>query len=72
MRGDLVAEHLGVAHRVAGQEGLREARAERGLRLRHAVLRARHLARVARNEVEHGLAGVQLGDGREHAPGVAR
>lgn len=60
---DLVRQHLGVPHRVQRQERLREARRERRLRLRHPVLRARHLGRVARDEVEHGLRAVELRDG---------
>lgn len=68
---DLLRQHLGVPHRVQRQEGLREARREGRLGLRDAVLRARHLGCVARDEVEHGLRAVELGDRRQDAAGVA-
>lgn len=68
---DLVRKHAGVAHGVQRKEGLAEAGREGGLGLSHAVLSARHLGRVARDEVEHGLAAVELRDGGEDAARVA-
>ena len=69
--GDLVREHLGVAHGMQGEEGLGEAGGEGGLGLGDALLGACHLGRVAADEVEHGLFAVEFGNGREHAAGVA-
>lgn len=69
--GDLVGEHASVAHGVQSQEGLGEARREGRLRLGHAVLGTGHLGRVAGDEVEHGLLGGELGDGREDTASVA-
>ena len=68
---DLVRQHAGVAHGVQRQEGLAEARGEGRLGFGHAVLGTRHLGRVARDEVEHGLAAVELRDGGEDAASVA-
>ena len=68
---DLLGQHLRVAHGVQGQEGLGEAGREGRLGLRHTVLSAGHLGGVTGDEVEHGLLGGELGDGREHTAGVA-
>jgi len=68
---DLLRKHLGVAHGVEGKEGLGEARGEGGLGLGDTLLGTGHLGGVARNEVVHGLLGVELGDGWEHTAGVA-
>lgn len=69
--GDLLREHLGVAHGVEGEEGLGEARGEGGLGLRDAVLGTGHLGGVAGDEVEHGLLGGELGDWGQDTAGVA-
>jgi len=68
---DLVGEHLGIAHGVKGQEGLSEAGREGRLRLENTVLSAGHLGGVARDEVEHGLCAVELGDWGQDATGIA-
>ena len=68
---DLVGEHAGVAHGVEGEEGLAEAGGEGGLGLGDTVLGTGHLGGVAGDEVEHGLATVELGDGGKDTAGVA-
>lgn len=60
---DLACQHLGVAHGVQGEEGLGEARGEGGLGLGDTLFGSGHLGGVAGDEVEHGLGGVELGDG---------
>lgn len=67
---NLVGQHAGVLHGVQGQEGLGEAAGKGGLGLVDAVLGAGHLGGVARDEVEHGLGAVELGDGRQDSAGV--
>lgn len=69
--GDLVGQHAGVTHGVQSQERLSKARGEGSLGLGHPVLGAGHLGGVARDEVEHGLLGGELGDRGQHATGVA-
>lgn len=68
---DAVSQHLGVAHGVQSQEGLSKAGREGGLGLLDTVLSASHLGGVTRDEVEHGLVAVQLGDGRKDTARVA-
>lgn len=68
---DLVGKHGGVLHRVQSKEGLGEAAGEGGLGLGDAVLSTGHLGGVTRDEVEHGLVAVQLGDGGQDTAGVA-
>jgi hypothetical protein len=58
--------------RVQREEGRAEARRERRRRLVNAAFGAGDLGRVAGQEVVHGLAAGELGDGREDAEGVAR
>lgn len=68
---DLLGKHLSVAHGVQGKEGLSEARGEGSLGLGDTILSTGHLGGVTRDEVEHGLGAVELGDGRENTAGVA-
>jgi len=68
---DPLGEHLGVAHWVESQEGLGEAGGEGGFGLGDTLLGAGHLGGVAGDEVEHGLCGVELGDGWKDTAGVA-
>jgi len=68
---DLLGKHLRIAHGVQGQERLGEARGKGGLGLGNALLGSSHLGGVTGDEVVHGLLLVQLGDGRQHAAGVA-
>ena len=68
---DLVSQHLGVLHGVQSKEGLSEAAGEGSLGLGDTVLSTGHLGGVTRNEVEHGLGGVELRDGGENTSGVA-
>ena len=68
---DAVSQHLGVAHGVQGQEGLGEAGGEGSLGLGDTILGAGHLGGVARDEVEHGLVAVELGDGGQDTASVA-
>lgn len=68
---DLASQHLGVAHGVQGEEGLGEARGEGGLGLGDTLFGSGHLGGVSGDEVEHGLGGVELGDGWEDTAGVA-
>lgn len=68
---DLLCQHLCVAHGVEGEEGLGEAGGEGCLGLGDAVFGTGHLGGVTGDEVEHGLLGVELGDGRENTAGVA-
>lgn len=68
---DLVGQHLGVLHGVQSKEGLGEAAGEGSLGLGDAVLSTGHLGGVTGDEVEHGLGGVELGDGGEDTSGVA-
>lgn len=67
----LLGEHLCVAHWVKSQEWLSEAGREGGLWLGDTFLGSSHLGGVARDEVEHGLGGVELGDWRENPASVA-
>lgn len=69
--GDLVSEHLGVAHRVESKERLSEASGESGLRFRDTFLGTAHLGSVAGDEVVGDGAGVELGDRWEDTGGVA-
>lgn len=71
MRSDLVRKHLSVLHGVKSKEGLGEARGESGLGLGDTLLGTGHLGGVTRDEVVHGLGGVELGDGREDTTSVA-
>lgn len=71
MVSDLVRKHLCVAHRVQSKERLGEARREGGLRLSDTLLSTRHLGGVTRDEVEHGLLGVKLGDWWQNTASVA-
>lgn len=68
---DLLGEHLCVAHWVKSQEWLSEAGREGGLWLGDTFLGSGHLGSVARDEVEHGLGGVELGDWWENTASVA-
>lgn len=68
---DLVRKHLGVPHGVKSQERLSEAAGEGSLGLSDTILSASHLGSVARNEVEHGLGAVELGDRGENTTCVA-
>ena len=68
---DLLGEHSGVAHGVKRKEGLGEARGESSLGLGDTLLGTGHLRGVTRDEVVHGLLGVELGDGRKDTAGVA-
>lgn len=68
---DLVGKHLGVLHGVQSKEGLSEAAGEGSLGLGDAVLSTGHLGGVTRNEVEHGLGAVELGDRRQDTAGIA-
>lgn len=68
---DLVGKHLGVLHGVQSKEGLSEAAGESSLGLGDAVLSTGHLGGVTRDEVEHSLVAVELGDGRQDTAGVA-
>lgn len=70
--GDLVGKHAGIAHWVEGKERLGEARREGGLGFGDTVFGTGHLGGVARDEVEHGLLGGELGDWWEDTAGVAR
>ena len=65
-----LAEQLGVRGRMLREEGGAEARRERRLRLRDADLGARHLGRVAGEEVEERLLRRQPRDRRQHPEGV--
>ena len=68
---DPFAEHLGVDRRMARHEGRAEAGRKCRLRLvAEALLGARHLGGVARQEVVHRLLGAELGDRRQHAERV--
>lgn len=71
VRLNLVRQHLSVFHGVESQEGLSEAAREGSLGLSDTVLSTGHLGGVTRDEVEHGLRSVQLGDGRQDTTGVA-
>lgn len=68
---DLFREHLSVAHGVESKEGLGEAGGEGGLGLRDSVFGTGHLRGVTTDEVEHGLLGSELGDGRKDTTGIA-
>jgi len=68
---DLLGEHGSVAHGVQGQEGLGETGREGSLGLGDTVLGTGHLGSVTRDEVEHGLLGGELGDGRKDTTSVA-
>ena len=68
---DLVCQHLRISHRMQRQEGLSKARRKGRLRLRDTVFGPCHLGGVARDEVEHGLGAVELGDWWQHAAGIA-
>jgi len=69
--GNLLREHLGVAHGMQSEEGLCETRREGSLWLGDALFCAGHLGGVAGDEVEHSLLGVELGDGWEDTAGIA-
>lgn len=68
---NLIGKHLGVSHGVQSQERLSEAAGEGSLGLSDTILSSGHLGGVARDEVEHGLGTVQLGDGRQDTAGIA-
>src|SRR5581483_4087866 len=70
VRVELLAEHARVERRRLRQERRAEAGREGRLRLGDADLRARHLRRVAGQEVEQGLVAGQPGDRREDAERV--
>ncbi|KAL2286875.1 hypothetical protein FJTKL_06400 [Diaporthe vaccinii] len=63
---DLVRQHLGVAHGVQSQERLGKAGREGGLWFGDTILSTSHLGSVTRDEVEHDLVPVQLGDWWQH------
>lgn len=69
--GDLVGEHLGVAHWVEGEEGLAEAGGEGCLWFRDTLFGTAHLGSVAGDEVVGNGAGVELGDRWEDTGGIA-
>jgi len=69
--GYLVSQHASVAHGMQGEEWLSEARRESCLRFGNTLLGAGHLRSVAGDEVEHGLFGVEFGDGRKDATSIA-
>mmetsp|Transcript_20325 Transcript_20325/g.44292 ORF Transcript_20325/g.44292 Transcript_20325/m.44292 type:complete len:251 (+) Transcript_20325:523-1275(+) len=64
-------QHLSVDVRVPDQEWSPEASREGGLRLLDAHLSARHLGRVAGDEVIHHLLRGQLRDRRQNSKGIA-
>mmetsp|Transcript_57142 Transcript_57142/g.156921 ORF Transcript_57142/g.156921 Transcript_57142/m.156921 type:complete len:534 (-) Transcript_57142:86-1687(-) len=68
---ELGGEHRGVLDGVPHEKRLAVTRREGGDRLCDAVLRARHLGCVARDEVVDHLFGRELGDGRQHAVAIA-
>ena len=69
---DQGTEQIAVLAGVARHEGRTEAGGEGGFRLGHALFGARHLGGVAGQEVIHGLARGEPGDGRQHTEGVSR
>lgn len=68
---NLLGQHLGVLHGVKSQERLGEAGGEGRLGLGDTVLSTGHLGGVSRDEVEHGLGAVELGDRRQNTTGIA-
>jgi hypothetical protein len=68
---NLLSKHLSVAHWVESQERLCEAGGEGGLWLSDAFLSTSHLGGVTRDEMEHGLRGVELGDRWENTTSIA-
>jgi hypothetical protein len=68
---DLVGKHLRVLHGVQSKEGLSEAAGEGSLGLGDAVLSTGHLGGVTRDEMEHGLSAIELGDRRQDTTGIA-
>lgn len=68
---DLVGQHLGVPHRVKGEERLSEAGREGGLGLGDALLGTRHLGGVTGDKVEHGLLRGEFRDRGQDTAGVA-
>ena len=73
MLGDQGPQQVAVFGRMTRHEGGAEAGGERRLRLlAQALFRTGHLGGEAGQEVIHGLAGGQPGDGRQHAKGIGR
>nr|GFD51604.1 hypothetical protein [Tanacetum cinerariifolium] len=65
-----LAQHLGVFGGVQRQEHRPEAGRKRGLGLHNAHFGARHLGRIAAQEVVHSVAFIELAQGGQHAGGV--
>ena len=71
MAVELLTEQLGVHDGVHGHESSSETGGEVGHGLLNATLGSSDLGGVSAEEVVHGLLGGELGDGRQHAVGIA-
>jgi hypothetical protein len=69
---ELVLQQVRIPGRMEGHKSRAKAGRKSGGRFLDATFGARHLGRVSRQELVHGLAGTQLDHGGQNAKGITR